>query len=99
MLQADCRFIASTDADLTWAVKGGVPRAPLLPARGDQDPPLLKEHPGDVPSCTPLEDVEKLVISDTLRHTGGNKAQAASPPGIAALTNCRKQPPEPGEIE
>jgi len=38
-------------------------------------------------------------ISETLRHTGGNKIQAASLPGISARTICRKQAPDGGEIE
>ena len=52
-----------------------------------------------VPVGTPLEDVQKLVISETLRHTGGNKAQAASLLGISARTIYRKQAPGGGEIE
>jgi two-component system response regulator HydG len=44
-----------------------------------------------VPVGTPLEDVEKLVITETLRHTGGNKAQAASLLGISARTIYRRQ--------
>jgi two-component system response regulator HydG len=52
-----------------------------------------------VPVGTPLEDVEKLVISETLRHTGGNKAQAASMLGISTRTIYRKQAPDDGEIE
>ncbi len=52
-----------------------------------------------VPVGTPLEDVERLVISETLRHTGGNKAQAASLLGISARTIYRKQAPDGSEIE
>jgi two-component system response regulator HydG len=44
-----------------------------------------------VPVGTPLGDVEKLVITETLRHTGGNKAQAASLLGISARTIYRRQ--------
>jgi len=51
-----------------------------------------------VPVGTPLEDVEKLMISETLRHTGGNKAQAASLLRISARTIYRKQAPGEGEI-
>jgi DNA-binding NtrC family response regulator len=43
--------------------------------------------------------VEKLVSSETLRHPGGNKAQAASLLGISARTIYRKQAPDDGEIE
>ncbi len=43
-----------------------------------------------VPVGTPLEDVEKLVITETLRHTGGNKAQAAGLLGISARTLYRR---------
>ncbi len=52
-----------------------------------------------VPVGTPLGDVEKLVITETLRHTGGNKAQAASLLGISARTIYRKRNPSGAEIE
>ena len=51
-----------------------------------------------VPLGTPLEDVERLVIEETLRRTGGNKVRAASLLGISPRTIYRKQPPEPPEI-
>ena len=177
-LQADCRIIAATNADLARAVKEGAFREDLfyrlnviriaLPPLKDRpdDVPLLLSHflafhaarnnrsldgfdaaamralrayewPGNVrelshaveravvlatgrtitrdclpeaireaaraesdaaggekviavPVGTPLEDVEKLMISETLRHTGGNKAQAASLLRISARTLYRR---------
>ena len=177
-LQADCRIIAATNADLASAVKEGAFREDLfyrlnviriaLPPLKDRrdDVPLLLSHflafhaarnsrsldgfdaaamralrayewPGNVrelshaveravvlatgrtitreslpeaireaagsesdaaggekviavPVGTPLEDVEKLMISETLRHTGGNKAQAASLLRISARTLYRR---------
>jgi DNA-binding NtrC family response regulator len=61
--------------------------------------PLPGERVIAVPVGTRLEDVEKLVSSETLRHPGGNKAQAASLLGISARTIYRKQAPDDGEIE
>jgi two-component system response regulator HydG len=52
-----------------------------------------------IPVGTALEDVEKLVISETLRRTGGNKLQAAALLGISARTIYRKQAPDGNEIE
>jgi two-component system response regulator HydG len=66
---------------------------------GPEPEPLPGERVIAVPVGTPLEDVEKLVISETLRHTGGNKAQAASLLGISARTIYRKQAPDGGEME
>lgn len=43
-----------------------------------------------VPIGTPLEAVERLLIDETLRRTGGNKQRAASLLGIAARTIYRK---------
>lgn len=43
-----------------------------------------------VPVGTPLEEVERLLIAETLRKTGGNKQRAASMLGIAARTIYRK---------
>jgi two-component system response regulator HydG len=68
-------------------------------AAGPEPETLPGEKVIAVPVGTPLEDVEKLVISETLRHTGGNKAQAASLLGISARTIYRKQAPDDGEIE
>ena len=68
-------------------------------AAGPDPEPLPGERVIAVPVGTPLDDVERLVISETLRHTGGNKAQAASLLGISARTIYRKQAPDGGEIE
>jgi two-component system response regulator HydG len=68
-------------------------------AAGPDPEPAPGERVIAVPVGTPLEDVEKLVIAETLRHTGGNKAQAASLLGISARTIYRKQAPGDGEIE
>jgi two-component system response regulator HydG len=43
-----------------------------------------------VPVGTPLEEVERLLIRETLRTTGGNKQRAASLLGIATRTIYRK---------
>ncbi len=43
-----------------------------------------------VPVGTPLDEVERLLIRETLRQTGGNKQRAASLLGIAARTIYRK---------
>jgi two-component system response regulator HydG len=39
---------------------------------------------------TPLEEVERLLIGETLRTTRGNRQRAASLLGIAARTIYRK---------
>jgi len=52
-----------------------------------------------VPVGTPLDQVEQLVIAETLRQTGGNKARAASLLGISARTLYRKHTPEDPELE
>jgi two-component system response regulator HydG len=43
-----------------------------------------------VPIGTPLEEVERLVIRETLRHTRGDKNLAARLLGVAARTIYRK---------
>jgi two-component system response regulator HydG len=68
-------------------------------AAGSEPEPSPGERVIAVPVGTPLEEVEKLVISETLRHTGGNKAQAASLLGISARTIYRKQALDGSEIE
>ncbi|MCU0252441.1 MAG: sigma-54 dependent transcriptional regulator [Vicinamibacterales bacterium] len=68
-------------------------------AAGPEPVPLPDSQIIAVPVGTPLDDVEKLVIAETLRHTGGNKAQAASLLGISARTIYRKQAPGDAEIE
>ncbi len=52
-----------------------------------------------IPLGTPLEEVERLLIAEALRRTGGNKVRAASLLGISPRTIYRKQPPDAGEIE
>jgi two-component system response regulator HydG len=52
-----------------------------------------------VPVGTPLEDVERLMIAEALRRTGGNKVQAASLLGISPRTIYRKQGPGEGTPE
>lgn len=52
-----------------------------------------------VPLGTSLDEVERLVIEETLRRTGGNKVRAASLLGISPRTIYRKQAPESPEIE
>jgi two-component system response regulator HydG len=43
-----------------------------------------------IPIGTPLEEVERRVLQETLRHTGGDKTMAARLLGIAARTIYRK---------
>jgi two-component system response regulator HydG len=68
-------------------------------AAGPETEPPQGEQVISVPFGTSLEAVQKLLISETLRHTGGNKAQAASLLGISARTIYRKQAPDGSEIE
>jgi two-component system response regulator HydG len=54
-------------------------------------PPEAHDVPAiTVPVGTPLEEVEQLLIKETLRTTGGNKQKAAHLLGIAARTIYRK---------
>jgi two-component system response regulator HydG len=46
-----------------------------------------------IPLGTPLEEVERRLIEETLKTTGGNKQRAAELLGIAARTIYRKLPP------
>jgi two-component system response regulator HydG len=67
---------------------------------GEADLPeaVRRAHPGQEPPPgtiaisigTPMEEVERLVIRETLRHTRGDKTLAAQILGIAARTNYRK---------
>lgn len=43
-----------------------------------------------IPIGTPMEEVERRVIAETLRHTKGDKTLAARLLGIAARTIYRK---------
>jgi two-component system response regulator HydG len=51
-----------------------------------------------IPIGTPMEEIERRVIHETLRHTRGDKTMAARLLGIAARTIYRKleRDPEPG---
>ena len=63
-----------------------------LGASPDADAPAIT-----VPVGTPLEEVEQLLIKETLRTTGGNKQKAADLLGIAARTIYRKLGGSPGD--
>ncbi len=60
--------------------------------RGCGAPPTRPSSPAviEVPVGTPLADVERLLIDETLRRTGGNRQRAAEVLGIAARTIYRK---------
>ncbi len=64
---------------------------------GEEDlPPEIHGKPGGngrsvtIPIGTPLDEVERRVIHETLRHTGGDKRLAAQLLGIATRTVYRK---------
>jgi two-component system response regulator HydG len=50
-----------------------------------------------IPIGTPMEEVERRLIHETLRHTGGDKTMAARLLGIAARTIYRKLERERGD--
>jgi len=52
-----------------------------------------------IPIGTPMEEIERRVIHETLRHTRGDKNLAASMLGIAARTIYRKLAAEEGKDE
>jgi two-component system response regulator HydG len=52
-----------------------------------------------IPIGTPMEEVERRVIHETLRHTKGDKNLAARMLGIAARTIYRKLAAEEGHLE
>jgi two-component system response regulator HydG len=52
-----------------------------------------------IPIGTPMEEVERRLIHETLRHTGGDKTMAARLLGIAARTIYRKLERERGDDE
>ncbi len=62
----------------------------------DDLPAHIAQHQNDVqrsisiPLGTPLEEIERMVIMETLKLTGGNKKMAAQMLGIAARTIYRK---------
>jgi two-component system response regulator HydG len=64
--------------------------APLLSA--DRGAPEIERHGGKVviPLGTKLEEVERVLIHETLKETGGDKSLAAQLLGIAARTIYRK---------
>jgi two-component system response regulator HydG len=66
---------------LPEAVGGGPPPSAGLPVAGQVF---------TVPIGTPLEEVERRLIEETLKTTGGNKQRAAEMLGIAARTIYRK---------
>ncbi|MEE9274773.1 MAG: sigma-54 dependent transcriptional regulator [bacterium] len=63
-------------------------------AKGADPPEELRVEAGapvlSIPIGTPLAEVEKRVILETLRHTGGDKSAAARQLGIATRTIYRK---------
>jgi len=62
--------------------RAAAPGAPTVP------PPLAATLA--IPLGTPMDEVERLVIKETLRHTRGDKTLAAQILGIAARTIYRK---------
>ena len=76
-------------ADLPEAVRAaaepGQGASPARAAAGLAAPPTFTVAVG-----TPLEEVERLAIRETLRHTGGDKTLAAQLLGIASRTVYRK---------
>ncbi len=71
--------------DLPEAVRAGAASAVAAGAPSPGAAPVLT-----VPLGTPLEEVERLVIRETLRQTRGDKGLAAQILGIAARTIYRK---------
>jgi two-component system response regulator HydG len=74
-----CRGDSVDVADLPDALRGSVPQ-----------PPQPGPATVTVPIGTPMEEVERLVIRETLRHTRGDKTLAAQLLGIAPRTIYRK---------
>jgi two-component system response regulator HydG len=70
------------DADLPEAVRGARSPAPLAGRTAAAGIPI--------PIGTPMEEVERIVIRETLRHTRGDKLLAAQLLGIAPRTIYRK---------
>jgi two-component system response regulator HydG len=75
-----CRGETVDAADLPEAVRRASPGAP----------PAASPGAISIPVGTPMEEVERLVIRETLRHTRGDKNLAAQILGIAARTIYRK---------
>jgi len=76
-----CRGRTIEVEHLPDAVRGTAPAGADEAGR----PPMVA-----IPIGTPLEEVERLLIKETLRTTGGNKQRAADLLGIAARTIYRK---------
>jgi two-component system, NtrC family, response regulator HydG len=72
--------------------RGGLVDVGELPeaVRQQQAEPAASGAAISIPVGTPMEDVERLVIRETLRHTRGDKTLAAQILGIAARTIYRK---------
>jgi two-component system response regulator HydG len=85
LLHAVERAVVLTRSDTVDV--GDLPEAVRLarPGAGPVGAPALT-----VPIGTPLEEVERLVIRETLRHTRGDKNLAARLLGVAARTIYRK---------
>ena len=73
------------EGDLPEAVRRTVASGPLAPAPPAGAPATLA-----IPVGTPMEEVERIVIRETLRQTRGDKTLAAQILGIAARTIYRK---------
>ncbi len=73
------------EADLPEAVRRSGSTDALIPAPGAGPSPTLA-----IPLGTPMEEVERIVIRETLRQTRGDKTLAAQILGIAARTIYRK---------
>ena len=69
--------------------RGEVLDVPDLPETVRKGPRGVAGHVV-IPIGTPLEEVERRVLHETLRHTGGDKTMAARLLGIAARTIYRK---------
>jgi len=81
-----CRGVVVTEADLPESVTGAAPHDESL----------------TFALGTPLEEIERRVIRETLRHTGEDKRRAAQLLGISTRTIYRKleaEPPDDAEPE
>ncbi len=87
-------------------LENAIERSVVL-SRGDivrleQLPPAVRQGQGgrqvlSFPVATPLKNVERRMIEETLRHTGGDKTLAASLLGITARTIYRREAEWAGE--
>ncbi|HET7753870.1 MAG TPA: sigma-54 dependent transcriptional regulator [Anaeromyxobacteraceae bacterium] len=76
-----CRSDVIDAADLPEAIRGSAPAAPR---------DVVESSALSIPLGTPMEEVERLVIRETLRQTRGDKTLAAQILGIAPRTIYRK---------